>query len=383
MKVRVIAGNELGTDAGLLRRWRQIQETTPALASPYFCPEYTLACAAARDDVRVGVMEDSVTAGAGGGVVGFFPFQRGPLGFGRPVGGPLSDAQAVIVGEAEGRFDARDLVRACGLAAWDFDHLIASQRALAPFHRASASSPVLELPEGYEAWAAARKAAGSEELAGYARKGRKLAREVGPLRYTHHDADSAMLDRVIALKREQYARTGVPDALGHDWSRRFLRAIHAMRDGDRAGEAGEAGGGGGWGFAGVLSTLHAGDRLAAAHLGMRSATVWHWWFPVYDAELSKYSPGILLLLEMAREARGLGITLIDFGKGDAEYKQRLKTGEVALAEGTVETGRLAARLRRVILAAVSRLDRAPAAARPVASIPGRALRRLAVSRRFR
>jgi CelD/BcsL family acetyltransferase involved in cellulose biosynthesis len=133
----------------------------------------------------------------------------------------------------------------------------------------------------------------------------------------------------------------------------------------------------------VLSTLHAGDRLAAAHFGMRSATVWHWWFPVYDPDLSKYSPGILLLLEMAREARGLGIRVIDFGKGDAEYKERLKTGDLALAEGTVETGRVAARLRRMVGAAVARLDRAPAAVRPVASIPGRALRRLAVARRFR
>ena len=75
-----------------LTRWRQIHESAARFASPYFTPEFTQAVGSVRRDVEVAVLEES------GEVVGFFPFQRGLLGFAKPVGGQLSDDRLAGIG---------------------------------------------------------------------------------------------------------------------------------------------------------------------------------------------------------------------------------------------------------------------------------------------
>lgn len=86
-------------------------------------------------------------------------------------------------------------------------------------------------------------------------------------------------------------------------------------------------------FAGILSTLHAGDRLIAAELGLRSRRVWHGWIPAYAHDLATYSPGHVLFLHMLRTSGSLGVTQIDLGKGMYLYKRRLMTDTIAIAEG--------------------------------------------------
>jgi CelD/BcsL family acetyltransferase involved in cellulose biosynthesis len=89
------------------------------------------------------------------------------------------------------------------------------------------------------------------------------------------------------------------------------------------------------GLWGVMSALYAGDRLVAMHLGMRTETVLHYWFPAYDRELSKYSPGVSLLRLMAEHAAGSGIRRIDLGRGDEPYKLKFASGSIPLASGIV------------------------------------------------
>jgi CelD/BcsL family acetyltransferase involved in cellulose biosynthesis len=48
---------------------------------------------------------------------------------------------------------------------------------------------------------------------------------------------------------------------------------------------------------------------------MRSKTLWHYWFTAYDPAFAKYSPGTILLLQMAERASELGISAIDMGRG--------------------------------------------------------------------
>jgi hypothetical protein len=73
----------------------------------------------------------------------------------------------------------------------------------------------------------------------------------------------------------------------------------------------------------------------AAHFGMRSGTVWHHWFPAYDPQFQKQSPGLIILWRMAQSAEGLGLTMIDMGLGDFEFKLRFANAAVPLAEGRV------------------------------------------------
>jgi len=109
---------------------------------------------------------------------------------------------------------------------------------------------------------------------------------------------------------------------------------------------------------------------------MRSETVLHWWFPVYDPEdeLARYSPGGILLLKLAEQAAGMGLRVLDLGKGDDPYKDSFRTGAIPLAEGAVEVPSIAATLRRSRIRSEEWLRRSPALAPLREGV--RALRRL-------
>jgi CelD/BcsL family acetyltransferase involved in cellulose biosynthesis len=300
----------------LMGAWSELQLAEPTLASPFFRPEFTSIVAAARGDVYVAVLDDD----------GFFPFQRARFGAGRPVGSRLSDYHGLIA-RPGATIDAVELLRACGLSTWEFDGVVAAQRLFQPHHKTKRVSPVIELGAGYEKYAESRKAIGSAVLADAARKAKRLAREIGPLRFEPHTADAKALELVFAWKSAQYGRTGAFDIFGRKWVREVVRRAHTASNTN---------------FAGVLSALFAGNEPVAVHLGLRSASVWHWWLPAYDPARARYSPGIVLLAEMAKVAGDLGLTAIDLGKGDALYKQRFANGSVSVATGVVERPSLAA-----------------------------------------
>jgi CelD/BcsL family acetyltransferase involved in cellulose biosynthesis len=69
---------------------------------------------------------------------------------------------------------------------------------------------------------------------------------------------------------------------------------------------------------------------------MRTPSVWHYWILAYDHAQARYSPGILLLLEMLHHAKLLGVGQFDLGKGHAPYKEGMHTDLIPLAEGFCE-----------------------------------------------
>lgn len=77
---------------------------------------------------------------------------------------------------------------------------------------------------------------------------------------------------------------------------------------------------------------------------LRSFGTLHSWFPGYDREFSNYSPGSLLLYEMARLGAAAGITKIDLGKGAERYKLAFANGRPLLAEGAVRRSRVSRRV---------------------------------------
>jgi CelD/BcsL family acetyltransferase involved in cellulose biosynthesis len=295
-------------------QWSAIQQATPTLASPYFAPEFVQATAATREDVEVSILEDHT------GVVGFFPFQRDRSGVGHPVAGRMSDFHGVITSD-DVAWDAPGLVRASGLSAWSFDHLLASQVPLRRFHWAEAPSPYIDVSDGFEAYRQQRRQAGSREIEQILYKARKAERRTGPLRFELHTPDDLVFQALLRWKAEQYRATGQPDITAIPWVVRLLDRIRHER-GER--------------FSGLLSALYLGDRLAAVHLGMRSTTVLHYWIPAYDPELASSSPGQLCIVELARAAADQGVRRIDMGKGDEPYKTRLMSGAIPVAEGAVD-----------------------------------------------
>jgi CelD/BcsL family acetyltransferase involved in cellulose biosynthesis len=312
VKIHLVSADALTGEH--VQAWSELQRADQGLHSPFFRPEFTRQVAAVRPGVEVAVLEQ------GEEPVGFFPFQRGRGGIGRPVGGPLSDFHGMVASPAT-IWNAEELVAACGLSAWRFQHVPAGLEPFRPYHYSAGPSLYMDLSRGFEAYRQQRCQAGSEQLRKAQQKLRKAAREVGPVRFEPDAADPKVLERLLAWKVDQYRRIQAVNFLAPDWTRRLLAAILAA--GDIA-------------FGGLLSALYFGDRLVAAHLGIRSYERLHAWFPAYDPEFAAYSPGLILFVQLAERAGPLGIERIDLGRAHERFKTSLASAAENLAEGSVD-----------------------------------------------
>lgn len=318
-------------DADHIERWRELRALSGAPANPFMEPEFTRAVGRVRPGARVAVIEGGVR----GETVGFFPYERGPLGQGRAIGFGVSDSQGPVL-HPEHALTADELLRACSLASWEFDNLEAGQPLFVPDASEAFDSPVIDIGQGYEAYEAALRAGSPKFFRTTTAKERRLARQVGEVRFVFDERDPAALRTLMEWKSAQYRRTGRRDRFAKQWISALVRRLAAERTP---------------GCSGVLSVLYVADRPVAAHFGLRSRTVLSCWFPAYDTDFAKYSPGLVLHLRMAEAAAGAGIVLLDLGRGAAEYKDALKTGNSLVYEG--------ASLRPGPRAALYRLGREP------------------------
>jgi CelD/BcsL family acetyltransferase involved in cellulose biosynthesis len=336
-----------------------MQWATPSLANPFLSPEFSIAVGRFRPDARVAILED------GRSLVGFFPFEKRRLGLGVPIGGWLSGCQGLVhVPGVE--WDPRELLRGCGLAAWQFDNLIIGQQPFEPYQAATRPSPVIDLADGFEAYYAKLWVNSHRFCRELARKTRKLSREAGEVRIVTDSHDIGTLSALMAWKSGQYRRSRSVDRFAPPWVGDLLRALLAA-DGEHVG--------------GLLSVLYADDQPVAAQFGLRAGNLMAGWFTGYDLRFAKYSPGMIHLMKMAEQLAAAGIQAIHMGKGARRYTEAIKSGDVLVTEGVV-TG-------RSILGAVHGVRGASAqwALRTVRQRPGlhraadRMLQRSGVSRR--
>lgn len=281
--------------------WRTLQQTDTALQSPFLGPSYARLVGSLRADTRVAVI-------AGGG---FFAFHRGPGGIGAPVGRTLADYQALIAAPGLS-WSARELVLACRLRSYTFDHALVAQPQWRATARLFEHSPVVRI---------ARFDPEVDMPSEAVRKARRLDRDGEP-RFTWHETDPAALATLVRWKRNQYRRTGVYDVFGHPWVAELAERLHAAAEPD---------------LSGVLACLRDGDDLIAAHLMLRSGPVLHSWIPAHEPLRNGQSPGLVLLRALVLEAPARGIEVLDFGKGTEVYKARLANDAIQLAAGSVQS----------------------------------------------
>ncbi len=299
-----------------LALWRHFQLTTPCLDSPFFNPEFSQIVAEHCHNVEIAIIEYLNK------VIGFFPFHRQQNNVGRSIGLSLSDFQGVI-SDGNISWDAAQLIEDSHLRTWHFDHLLTTQPDFLKYCWEKQASPYMNLNQGFEAYVTNQRQSGSSLIPQIKRKARKFSREIAPLHVEFHTAEKTAFDKLLAWKSQQRLQTGTFDVLSEDWATNILESIREKQTPE---------------FAGVVSVLYAGDKIAAVHLGMRSSSVLHYWFPTYDPKFAKYSPGLILLLEMAKLGAELGITRLDLGKGGERYKTQLMSGSIELAEGWIGGG---------------------------------------------
>lgn len=327
--------------------WHSLRDTNPQLDSPYFHPEFARAVHESGAPVQVVVERDDE------GVHALLPGHRVGSRF-RPVGWPGADFQGPIT-RAGVVVDPLRLLRATGLRSLEFDHLVEIP-GFEPWIESRRGSPYLDVTGGLDGYLSRASRSGKDNMSQARRKTRKAEAAHGPIDFVAASTEHDVLDTVIELKRAQYAATGARDYFAASERVALLhRLLETRVDG----------------FAGVLSTVRVGHRLLGAHFGIRSEDVLHWWFPVYDPGFAAFAPGWILLRELTAAAPSLGVTRIDLGRGDDEYKRRAKTGESTVCQGLVSESRVTLTTHRLKSALIDVARSSPVVRRVRRSVRGR------------
>ena len=347
-----------------LQGWSALQATDPALDSPFLSAGWAMAVERAqvslRGDVKVAVVR------RGGEAEAFFA-TRLVGATAMPAGAPMNDYQAVVA-EPGFALDARCLLRALGVSRLDFFQMLDDQPTFAPYRRGEAMSWVVEAAEGYEAYQADRRAAGSGVLKDIDKRRRKIERELGEVVFTAGSTDRAAFDQLIAWKREQYRQTGQTDIFSAGWP------LHLLEDLQSGGAADPD-------FGAMLFTLHIGGQLAAVQFNLHGRRTLHAWIIAHGPGFEKVSPGLVLFGEILRWMDGAGFKALDLGPGDYRFKQQLANARRSVAHGFVGRPSAESLVRSAEYGVRAAAENLPLGA--LSQLPGKAMRRMDLWRGLR
>ena len=301
----------------LEQTWREIRATKDCYRSPYFDLGFIRAVDRIRGKVEIAVVNDR-----SGAIIGFFPFRRTSLHRAEPVGGLLNDVHGIMVLDGI-ELSIEKVMEDCRLARFSF-HSMPIESVSEKFIFRKNLSYNIDLSDGWDAYIAWAKQH-SSTIKRQPQKSRAM-QSLGDIRFEFDCVDESAMNHLIALKRAKYQRSRTFDILGVKWASELLKDIQHVSQS---------------GFQGLLSVIWKDDEMIAAHFGMISGNVLHYWFPTFDNRYHKYSPGTQLILQVAEEASTRGITMIDFGYGDDPYKLKFCNGRQHVACGQVNFNPLA------------------------------------------
>ncbi|MDP1618017.1 GNAT family N-acetyltransferase [Phenylobacterium sp.] len=321
ISVETRRASELDPQARAL--WAQFRAADPALASPYFDFRYVLAAGETAPGAEVAIIRRS------GAIVAFLPFQRrgGAI---QPMGAPLTDYHG-LVAQPGADIDLKAVLEHLRARRFRFGGLVGGQARV----NGAAPKPAMiaNLTGGYEAYLAGRRAAGQGGfLKDKRRRQRQLAEQVGPLSFSL-SADPEVLETIITEKRAQWRRTGQHDVFSTPWTQDLLRRLTSDPEAD---------------FGLRVAVLKAGDKIVAAEAGLLSGSVYHLWFPIYDPDFARYSPGALMTLETLRVLAEQGVAFADFGPGVEDYKRAFADEGDQVVEGDVMADPFVEGLRNLV-----------------------------------
>jgi len=289
-----------------------------AVPSPFMSFQFALAVANSGRDARVCIIRE------GQEIAAFFPFQYANrwsrlAKAAERLGQELCDSFGVVA-RTGFQTTTTELLRLADLNYLSFSHLDEAQAAhglhgelprigLRIKLRPEVEQPLLEV-----------ESVTRHYLKDSAKRTRKLVDEIGPMAFEFdvREERHSKLNALIESKRRQYQAGGVPDSFAEEWKRKTLQQLCDTSQPN---------------CRGVLSTLHAGDQWIASHFGMLGGGVLHLWFPVYNPEYARYSPGRLLLHHLVQSCTEHAFHTIDRGEGDTPRKREIANEEYLLYRG--------------------------------------------------
>jgi CelD/BcsL family acetyltransferase involved in cellulose biosynthesis len=359
VQIDVLRPDEL--TAAQVERWAALQAAQPHWHSPFLSPWWAQGVARAQGskaNVKVAVLKQ------GGEAVGFMAAKVGAM-TAMPVGAPMCDYQGMVAAPGV-RFDPVRLVEAFGVGRLDFSHMLGCQADFIPTFKGTQPSFAIDMPDGYEPYAAERKAAGVGILKDCDKKRRKLEREAGVPVFTAFSRSKADFDQLMAWKSQQWKATGQTDVLGAGWTSRLVRDLFQSRDPE---------------YGGILFTLHVGDKLVAAQFNLRAHGTINSWLIGHDAEFTRWSPGMILFQDILRWMDATPYRRLDLGAGDYRFKREFSNLITPVSHGFVGAASPVALVRHAAYALRSAAEALPLG--PVSELPGKAMRRLDLIRGLR
>ncbi|WP_164467346.1 GNAT family N-acetyltransferase [Caulobacter flavus] len=302
LQTRVVEAAEL--NAAERARWNTLRDAEPVLGGPYFDLRYVEAAAACAPGSRIAVLERD------GRIVGFLPFQRRGSAI-QPLGAPMSDFHGLI---AEPDVSLPAVLGLLGAERMRVSGLVSVE----PLPELSVRyAMAADLSGGFDAYQATRSAAFLKDKR---RRARALERDHGQMIFTFERPPPELLAWLVAQKRAQIRRTHQHDIFACGWTIELLNRLAECEADD---------------FGLRLAVLRAGGTIVAAELGLTAGDRHHLWFPIYDPDFARYSPGALMTLETLRVAAGRGIARVDFGPSEEAYKEDFAVPMEPALEGTV------------------------------------------------
>ena len=229
-------------------------------------------------------------------------------------------------------------MKAAGLRGWRFDHGLGTQTCLRPHHydggTVEAAIVDLGLTGGFDAYLASRNGSVRREAG---RTRRALERDAGELALEWHSVDVRDLERLVAWKSRRYE--GAREIFAQADASEILERTIASRVP---------------GYSGALSVLRAGETRVAVQLNVGAGASISAWLSGYDEVFARYGPGIMIILAILKEAAAHGVTRVDLGYGQHDYKQKLANARYPVSGGAVWASPLEATARAVVCRAGSR-----------------------------
>jgi CelD/BcsL family acetyltransferase involved in cellulose biosynthesis len=246
----------------------------------------------------------------------FFPFAR-PTRWASFASSILMCDYQAFIASVDHPIAVSHLMQRWKLSTWTFDNLIAPPEVVSQTTtHVSSVSPRAVLHDGFAGYLAEMTGSG-KSMRNTTAKLRLLGRDHGEVRFVSDCKDDAVLATLLDWKAQKFNR-------GHaiaPWIQNALYALYGTRT---------------VGFSGMLSALYAGERLVAAHFGIRSDGTLYYWFPAFNPEFGRYTPGWLLIYFLLQHLEATGCNVLDFGPGGEQYKEYFKNSVIPVHSGFVE-----------------------------------------------
>ena len=275
-----------------------LSTSLPYMGDPMLKPGFARIVAAHRPDTHL------LLAWEGETLTAFWPLHLRPGGWARPLGGPFSDWHAPLLGR-DTRLDPLDLLQEAGISGITvFGYRPGPGEPLRAGERVGVNLSVLNAP--MEEWLETQRKTYPKHFKKMRRMRRNLERDYSEMVFTADDRSAETFDTLIALKRDQYKRTGKHDVLASDWAQGMLADLRALETPDLRLE---------------ISSLYIDGRFAAAEANLRAGNVLHGWLVAFEAEFASYSPGYLIVEEVIQSMPSRDLYVYDAGCDRDDYKK--------------------------------------------------------------